>query len=130
LPFDWKKGDALFKIFFPFACVLFLAALIPAVMILIPQIAAIRKPSRRQLEPYECGVDAVTGDARGRFNIKYFAVALCFLVFDIEVVFLFPWAVLFRTLGSLGLVEMFVFLGVLLVGLVYIWKKGVFSWKY
>lgn len=119
----------LFELFFPFAVVVVLAVFIPVFMILVPQLAAVRKPSKRQTEPYECGVDAVTGDARGRFHVKYFLVALCFLVFDIEVVFLYPWAVLFRELGLLGLIEMGVFMAVLLVGLVYVWKKGVLTWN-
>lgn len=78
--------------------------------------------------PFECG-SAPIGNAWSRFPIKYYIVAVIFVVFDIEVVFLYPWAVKFRELGMFGLVEMLIFLGILTVGLIYVWKKGVFEWR-
>ena len=84
-------------------------------------------PDPRKLDPYECG-EVPFGDARIRFNIRYYIFALIFVVFDIESVFIYPWAVLFRQLGVFGFVEMLVFLAILVVGLVYAWKKRVLEW--
>ena len=78
--------------------------------------------------PFECGSKPI-GDARFRYPVKFYIVAVIFVVFDIEVVFLYPWAVKFRELGMFGLVEMAVFIGILTVGLIYVWKKGVFEWR-
>lgn len=77
--------------------------------------------------PYESGI-APLGDARRRFSVKFYLVAILFIVFDVEMVFLIPWAVIFRELGLLGLVEMVIFLGVLCVGLMYAWHKGALDW--
>ncbi len=117
------------KIFFPFAVVLFLALLVPAAMLILARLLGPYRPSPRKNDSYECGLDTVTQTVRGRFSVKFFMVAMCFLIFDIEVVFLYPWAVQFSSLGLLGMVEMFVFIGVLVVGLIYIWKRGVLSWE-
>ncbi len=78
--------------------------------------------------PFECGSTPI-GDARVRFPIKFYIIAVLFVIFDIEVVFLYPWAVKFRDLGLFGLGEMAVFIGILTVGLLYVWKKGVFEWR-
>lgn len=78
--------------------------------------------------PYECGV-VPKADARAPFNVHFYLVAVLFVLFDLEAVFIYPWAVSLRTLGITGLVEMFVFIAVLLIGLVYAWKKGVFEWE-
>jgi NADH-quinone oxidoreductase subunit A len=78
--------------------------------------------------PYECGV-VPKADARAPFNIHYYLVAVLFVLFDLEAVFIYPWAVSLRSLGTAGLVEMFVFIAILLVGYVYAWKKGVFDWE-
>ena len=77
---------------------------------------------------YECGVEPMIGDARNRFSIKFYVTAVLFLLFDIEVVFLYPWAILLRKLGLLGLIEMLTFILVLLVALIYILKKGALNW--
>ena len=81
----------------------------------------------RKMSPYECGVDPV-GDARQRFTVKFYLVAVLFILFDIEAVFLYPWAVAFRQLGLYGLVEMLLFILVLLVGYVYLLKKRALEW--
>jgi len=77
---------------------------------------------------YECGVEPMIGDARHRFSIRFYVTAVLFLLFDVEVVFLYPWAILLRKLGLLGLIEMLTFLLVLVVALVYILKKGALNW--
>jgi NADH-quinone oxidoreductase subunit A len=78
--------------------------------------------------PYECGMDPF-GEARARFSIKFYLVAVLFIIFDIEAVFLYPWAVIFRELKIFGLMEMAVFIAILLVGFVYVWKKGALEWE-
>ena len=77
--------------------------------------------------PYECGEDPI-GDTRIKFNTRFYVIALIFLIFDVEVVFLFPWAVVFRGIGLLAFVEMLIFIAVLLVGLAYVWAKGDLEW--
>jgi NADH-quinone oxidoreductase subunit A len=77
---------------------------------------------------YECGV-VPKSDARGPLNVHYYLVAVLFVLFDLEAVFIYPWAVSLRSLGTAALVEMFVFIAILLVGYVYAWKKGVFEWE-
>lgn len=84
-------------------------------------------PHKTKLMPYECGITPVD-NARGRYTVRFYIVAILFVVFDIETIFLFPWAVQFRLLGLFGFVEMMVFLGILVVGYVWIWKKGALEW--
>ena len=89
-----------------------------------------RRPNPIKLSPYESGVPPL-GDARLRFSIKFYLVAMIFIIFDIEVVFMYPWAVVYRDLlseGSLIFWEMFVFIGVLLIGFVYVWRRGGLEW--
>jgi len=119
----------MFHTLFPFAVVLLLGLSVPISMVVLPRFLAPSSSGQRKGEAYECGVDAVSKNWKRPFNVKYFVVALAFLVFDIETAFLFPWAVLFRTLGFLGIVEMGLFMAVLFLGLVYVWKKGGLSWK-
>src|SRR5499427_5832298 len=87
-----------------------------------------RRSNRVKMSAYECGVEPV-GDARARFPIKFYLVAVLFILFDIEAVFLYPWAVAFRQLGLYGLVEMMLFILVLLVGYVYLLKKRALEWE-
>ena len=87
-----------------------------------------RKMTPQKMIPYECGMDPI-GEARKRFSVRFYIVAMLFIVFDIEAVFLFPWAVIFRDLKVFGLAEMGVFIAILLVGFVYVWKKGALEWE-
>jgi NADH-quinone oxidoreductase subunit A len=87
-----------------------------------------RDPSPMKCAAYECG-EIVKGHARIRFNVSYYLAALLFVIFDIEVLFLVPWAVVFRELGFVAYFEMMLFIAILLVGLVYAWKKGIFQWR-
>ncbi|MGA2482067.1 MAG: NADH-quinone oxidoreductase subunit A [Candidatus Acidiferrales bacterium] len=80
-----------------------------------------------KLKPYECGVPP-EGDARGRYSVRFYIVAMLFVIFDVETIFLFPWAIQFKVLGLFGLVSMFVFLGILIVGYVWLYKKGALDW--
>jgi len=96
--------------------------------ILMSSLIVPRRSNRVKMSPYECGVEPV-GDARERFSIKFYLVAVLFILFDIEAVFLYPWAVAFRKLGLYGLVEMLLFIGILLVGYVYVLKKRALEWE-
>ncbi len=80
-----------------------------------------------KMAPYECGITP-TGTARERFHTRFYLVAMLFIVFDIETVFLYPWAIVFKKLGMFGLIEMAVFIGILLVGFAYVWGKGALEW--
>jgi NADH-quinone oxidoreductase subunit A len=80
-----------------------------------------------KLKPYECGVPA-EGDARGRYSTRFYIVAILFVIFDVETIFLFPWAIRYGALGLYGLVTMFVFLGILVIGYVWLYKKGALDW--
>ena len=85
------------------------------------------RPTEEKLSTYESGMEPVRG-ARDRFSVKYYMVAVLFILFDIEVVFLYPWAVSFKQLGVGGFVEMVVFIGILLIGYFYVWRKGALKW--
>jgi NADH-quinone oxidoreductase subunit A len=103
------------------------AGVIPALFVGVSMLLGPRKPSVVKSEPFECGNPA-TGPAWGRFSVKFYLTAILFIVFDIEVVFLYPWAILFRDLGLFGFVEMLVFMAILTLGLAYVWRKGALEW--
>lgn len=84
-------------------------------------------PNPEKLMPYECGITPES-DSRGRYTVRYYLVAILFVVFDVETVFLYPWAVQYQVLGLFGLVEMLVFLGILIIGYIWIWKRGALEW--
>jgi NADH-quinone oxidoreductase subunit A len=84
-------------------------------------------PSRAKLEAYECGIQAAS-DSRGRYTVRFYIVAILFVIFDVEAVFLFPWAVRYNQLGWFGVAEVAVFLAILVVGYVWAWKKGALEW--
>ena len=109
--------------------ILLVIALVFPLMALIPSwFIQPRQPNEEKLKPYECGVDAV-GKTSVQYRVCYFLYALVFVVFDIETIFLYPWAVKFQKLGLFGLVEMLIFIGILTMGLWYAWKKGALTWK-
>jgi NADH-quinone oxidoreductase subunit A len=105
------------------------AALLAAIFIAVSRIFGPNRPTPEKKSTYECGIDPMIGDARARFSIKFYVVAVLFLLFDVEVVFMYPWAVLLRKLGLIGLIEMMTFLLVLVVAFVYVWKKGALNWE-
>ena len=110
---------------------IFIFIAVVAVMIPLPLILAklVRpdNPGKEKLMPYECGVDP-DSDARQRYAIRYYVVAILFVIFDVETIFLFPWAIIYRQLAFFGLMEMLVFLTILIVGYVWIIKKGALDW--
>lgn len=87
-----------------------------------------KRKSKTKSDPFECGIES-QGNARVPFNIKYFLVAILFVLFDVEVIFMYPWAVNFKDLGLTGFVEMLVFIGLLLIGFFYLIKKGALNWE-
>ncbi|MHB1605215.1 MAG: NADH-quinone oxidoreductase subunit A [Leptospirales bacterium] len=99
-----------------------------AVSLTIGRLIRPKNPYKDKNAPYECGVPPIN-DARERFSIRYYVIAMLFLIFDVEVVFLYPWAVDFDRLGLFGLVEMMIFIFILLVGYVYAWKKEALEWE-
>jgi NADH-quinone oxidoreductase subunit A len=88
----------------------------------------VKRSSRAKLTPYECGIPPV-GNARERFSVSFYLVAMLFILFDVEAVFLYPWAVVFKSLRWFGFLEMFLYIVILLAGYIYIWKKGALDWK-
>lgn len=84
--------------------------------------------SAAKLSAYECGFEAFD-DARMQFDIRYYLIAIQFIIFDLEIIFIVPWATVFRDLGLLGLIEMGIFAGMLLIGFIYVWKKGALEWE-
>ncbi len=97
-------------------------------LIVVGNVLGPKRPSPEKLSPYECGF-AAFDNARGQFDVRYYLVAILFIVFDLEIAFIFPWALVFRELGVFGLVEMGVFLGLLVIGFIYVWKKGALEWE-
>jgi NADH-quinone oxidoreductase subunit A len=113
--------------YIPIAILFILAAAVAAVLIGIGVIFGPRRKSFRKQSPYESGMMPI-GPGTRRMNVRYYLVAVLFILFDVEIIFFYPWAVNFRALGLFGFVEMLVFVGILLVGYVYVWKKGAFEW--
>ena len=87
-----------------------------------------QNPDSEKLSPYECGFEAFE-DARMKFDVRYYLVAILFILFDLEIAFLFPWAVVLQDIGWFGFIAMMVFLGILVVGFIYEWKKGALEWE-
>jgi NADH-quinone oxidoreductase subunit A len=98
------------------------------VTLLLSAIIGKHKVTAQKMIPYECGVDPI-GNARKPFSVKFYIIAMLFILFDIEAVFLYPWAVAFRDLKIFGLVEMAIFIAILLAGFLYVWKKGALEWE-
>jgi NADH-quinone oxidoreductase subunit A len=110
------------------ALMIVLATLIALIAIGLGTIFGPRKPSKEKSMPYESGMDPY-GDGTRRIPVRFYLIAVLFILFDIEVVFFLPWAIVFRQLGIFGLIEMLVFIVILLVGYVYAWKKGALEWE-
>ena len=106
---------------------LLLAPIFPALALLIPRLIAPRKPNPLKTETYECGIETY-GETWVQFKAQYYIFALVFLIFDVEVVFLFPWAVAFDQLPMFAVLEGVLFIMILVAGLFYIWRKGVLEW--
>jgi NADH-quinone oxidoreductase subunit A len=111
----------------PIFIIILVAMAVPVVTLAVAWLIRPAKPEPIKLMPYECGITPVDS-ARGRYTVRFYIIAILFVVFDVETIFLFPWAVQYKALHVFGLVEMLVFLGILIVGYVWIWKKGALEW--
>ena len=111
----------------PILIFLAVAAVFPAVTLVIASILRPSSHNPTKSEAYECGVPP-SGEARARYPVRFYIIAVLFVVFDVETIFMFPWAVSYRKLGLLGLLEMGLFIGVLVVGFWYAWRKGALEW--
>ncbi len=104
-----------------------IATALAGAIVILSQLVGRHKPGLAKMSPYECGVEPI-GDARRRFSVKFYLVAMLFILFDVETVFLYPWAVILRELKMFGFWEMMVYIAIVMVGLFYVWKKGVIDW--
>ena len=114
--------------FLPILIFLIVAAGLGGVLIVLGFLLGPRQPNAEKLAPYECGFEAFE-DSRMKFDVRYYLVAILFILFDLEIAFLFPWAVSLQTVGHFGILAMGVFLAILVVGFVYEWKKGALDWE-
>ncbi len=124
--------DNYFARYLPLLIHFLLAGALASGIVLLSWIIGCRRPTRAKLSPYECGMTPI-GDARERFSVKFYLVAMLFILFDVEAVFLYLWAVILKDLkamgqGLFGFTEMLVYIAIVLVGFFYIWKKGVLDW--
>jgi NADH-quinone oxidoreductase subunit A len=94
----------------------------------LSRLLGVHRPDAEKLSPYECGFEAFE-DARMKFDVRYYLVAILFILFDLEIAFLFPWAIVLQEIGFFGFMAMMVFLGILIVGFIYEWKKGALEWE-
>src|SRR6266478_8881283 len=111
----------------PLVIHLLVAAFLAGVLITLSTLVGWKRPNKAKQQPYECGITP-TGDAREPFSVKFYLVAMVFILFDVEAIFLYPWAYIFRSLRWYGFGEMMLYIAILLVGYLYLWKKGALDW--
>jgi NADH-quinone oxidoreductase subunit A len=114
--------------YFPILLFIFVGVAIGVVPMLLGRVLGPHRPDSEKLSPYECGFEAFE-DARMKFDVRYYLVAILFILFDLEIAFLFPWAVSLREIGTPGFLGMMLFLSILVVGFIYEWKKGALDWE-
>ena len=113
--------------YLPIVLFLIVAAAFPGVALLVLRVIRPKVYHPKKMMPYECGIDPIK-DARDRFSVRFYIIAMLFLIFDVETVFLLPWAIVFDQLAIFGLIEMLIFIGILVVGYYYAWRKGALNW--
>ena len=121
--------DVFLKEYFSIILFLFISGILSAWFILINYIFSPKKPDPEKLSPYECGFEPFN-DSRMEFDVRFYLVAILFIIFDLEIAFLFPWAISLGKIGLLGFVSMMIFLAILTVGFIYEWKKGALDWEW
>jgi NADH-quinone oxidoreductase subunit A len=114
--------------YWPVLLFIAVAAGMGIVLITLGLLVGPRRPESEKLSPYECGFEAFE-DARMQFDVRYYLLAILFIIFDLEIAFLFPWAVVFKQIGLVALIEMGLFLLLLVIGFAYVWKKGALEWE-
>ena len=114
--------------YLPILIFLGIAVALAAIILLASMVIAPQQPDREKLSAYECGFEPFQ-DSRGKFDVRFYLVAILFIIFDLEIAFLFPWAVSLREIGATGFWAMMIFLGILVVGFAYEWKKGALDWE-
>ncbi|MCI5049208.1 MAG: NADH-quinone oxidoreductase subunit A [Rickettsiales bacterium] len=114
--------------YFPIIIFLGIATVMATVMVVLPMLISRAKPDNEKLSPYECGFEPF-GDARGEFDVRFYLVAILFIIFDLEVAFLFPWSISLAETGLFGFWSMMIFLGILTIGFIYEWRKGALDWE-
>ena len=114
--------------YLPLLVILIVAVLVAFIVVGLGHGFGPKRPTQRKAQPYESGMKPY-GNATRRISVRYYLVAVLFILFDVEVIFFLPWAVAFKQLGLFALVEMFIFVAIILVGFVYLWKKGAFEWE-
>lgn len=114
--------------YLPILVFLVIAGGLSLLMVLASLIVGVRRPDPDKLAAYECGFDAFE-DARGKFDVRFYLVSILFIIFDLEIAFLFPWAISLKEIGLFGFWSMMIFLGILTVGFIYEWKKGALDWE-
>jgi len=143
-PVEWKSPDRLPAVtdapdgaevrctvlaeYWPVLLFIGVATGLGLVLLAVGLLAGPRRPEAEKLAPYECGFEAFE-DARMRFDVRYYLLAILFIIFDLEIAFLFPWAVVFKQIGLIALIEMGLFLLLLVIGFAYVWKKGALEWE-
>jgi NADH-quinone oxidoreductase subunit A len=120
--------DAMLREYLPILIFLGIAVAIAGIALCASYMMARQRPDAEKLSTYECGFDAFD-DSRGRFDVRFYLVAILFIIFDLEIAFLFPWAVALGDIGVFGFWSMMVFLGILTVGFIYEWRKGALEWE-
>ncbi|MGH8658931.1 MAG: NADH-quinone oxidoreductase subunit A [Gammaproteobacteria bacterium] len=114
--------------YYPILVFLIVAAVLAMAVLAMGFVLGPRHPDAEKLSPYECGFEAFE-DARMKFDVRYYLIAILFIIFDLEIAFLFPWAVVLREIGLFGFLAMVIFLAILVVGFAYEWKKGALEWE-
>ena len=114
--------------YFPILVFIIVGLGLGVVLLSLGKLLSPNRPNPEKLSPYECGFEAFE-DARMKFDVRYYLVAILFILFDLEIAFLFPWAVVLQDIGWFGFIAMLVFLGILVVGFIYEWKKGALEWE-
>jgi NADH-quinone oxidoreductase subunit A len=114
--------------YLPVLVFLALAGIMGGILVIAGRLLGVHRPDEQKNSQYECGFEAFE-DARMKFDVRYYLIAIIFILFDLEVAFLFPWALVFKSLGMYGFIVMAIFLAILIAGFAYVWKKGALEWE-
>jgi NADH-quinone oxidoreductase subunit A len=126
--FAWQREGMAVQAYYPVLLFILVGLAVGVVFPILGRLAAPSRPYPAKDSPYECGFEAFE-DARMRFDVRYYLIAILFILFDLEIAFLFPWAVVLREIGSFGFFAMLLFLAILVVGFIYEWGKGALEWE-